>query len=198
MIKKDFKTVLALNGFRVCGNMSETALLNIISPSRIKRLKKEHIIESISYQDSHISKEKNQSTYRLTAYGKKITRDFLKKGNFQSGRGNERHNTALSLEYSRLEKEEQYSCMNELDLKNYLEQNYLDLLANDHLTEADELLEKMKNMSLIDLTYYSVKNNDLCCIEVITKNYNVETVNLKEYTSYEIVHAVSYLQIDIN
>ena len=70
MIKKDFKTVRALNGFRVCGNMNHSALTQIISPSRVKRLLKEHIIEKVSYQDKHISKGKNQSTYRLTAHGK--------------------------------------------------------------------------------------------------------------------------------
>lgn len=197
MIKKDFKTVRALNGFRVCGNMNHFALAQIISPTRIKRLLKEHIIEKASYQDKHISKEKNQFTYRLTARGKEITREFLDKGNFQSGRGNERHNTALAVEYSQLSAEEQYTCMNELDLKEYLNQQYFALLADDRISEADELYENMKSMSLIDLTYFKAHTQELCCVEVITKNYNVETINRKEFTAIEIVHA-SYTEININ
>lgn len=198
MIKKDFKTVRALNGFRVCGNMNQSALTQIISPTRVKRLLKEHIIEKVSYQDKHISKEKNQSTYRLTEHGKDVTREFLGKGNFQSGRGDERHNTALAVEYSQLSKEEQYTCMNELDLKEYLDQQYLALLATDRLSEADELYENMKHMSLVDLTYFKAHTQELCCVEVITKNYSVETINRKEFTATEIVHAASYTEININ
>lgn len=198
MIKKDYKTVLALNGFRVCGNMNEEALLNIISKSRINRLKKEHIIEKVSYQDNHISKSKNQFTYRLTEHGKKVTREFTHKGNFQCGRGNERHNTALSLEYSRLDNQEKNSAMNEQDLKEYLSQKELSLLSENRISEANELLEKMQQMSLIDLTYTQTQTQELCCVEIITKNYSVETINLKEYTAVEIVQADSYKEININ
>lgn len=195
-IKKDFKTLLALNGFRVCGNMNQKALEQIITPNRIKRLLKEHIIERTSYQDPHISKERSQSTYRLTSHGKKITRDFLGKGNFQSGRGNERHNTTLSMEYSKLSKEEQYSAMNELDLKEYIEQQYYSLLSENNISEANELYDKMQHMSLLDLTYFQSNTKELCCIEIVTKNYNVETINLKEYTATEIIQA-TYTQINI-
>lgn len=198
MIKKDYKTVLALNGFRVCGNMNEEALLNIISKSRINRLKKEHIIEKVSYQDNHISKSKNQFTYRLTEHGKKVTREFTHKGNFQCGRGNERHNTALSLEYSRLDNQEKNSAMNEQDLKEYLSQKELSLLSENRISEANELLEKMQQISLIDLTYTQTQTQELCCVEIITKNYSVETINLKEYTAVEIVQADSYKEININ
>ena len=196
MIKKDFATVLALNGFRICGNVSHAALTRIISISRTKRLLKEHIIEKVSYQDKHISKDRNQTTYRLTAHGKDVTRNFLGKGNFQSGRGNERHNTALAEAYSQLTKDEQYTCMNELDLKEYLDQQYYTLLATDRLSEAEELYENMKHMSLIDLTYYKANTQALCCIEVITKNYSTETINRKEFTATEIVHA-TYNEINI-
>lgn len=196
MIKKDFSTVLALNGFRICGNVSHASLTTIISASRVKRLLKEHIIEKVSYQDKHISKDRNQTTYRLTAHGKDVTRNFLGKGNFQSGRGNERHNTALAEAYSQLSKDEQYSAMNELDLKEYLDQQYYTLLATDRLSEAEELYENMKHMSLIDLTYCKANTQELCCIEVITKNYSTEKINLKEFTATEVVHA-TYNEINI-
>lgn len=197
MLKKNYSTVLALNGFRVCGNMSEDALLSIISKSRINRLKKEHIIEKVSYQDPHISKSRNQYTFRLTEHGKKITRDFVGKGNFQSGRGNERHNTALSLQYSRLDNQEKFSAMNELDLKEYLTQKYLSFTDENKISEANDLIEKMQHMSLLDLTYYSTISQKLCSIEIITKNYNVATINLKEFTAYEIVEVDSYQEINI-
>ncbi len=197
MIKKDYKTVLALNGFRVCGNMNEEALLTIISRSRIKRLKKEHIIEKVSYQDNHISRSRNQSTYRLTEHGKQITREFTHMGNFQSGRGNERHNTALAMEYSRLDNKEKQSAMNESDLKEYLLQKQFALEREGRLSEANELLEKMQRISLLDLTYTSTQTQELCCVEVITKNYSVETINRKEYTATEIVQADSYQEIHI-
>ena len=142
MIKKDFKTMRALNGLRVCGNMDEYSLTRIITPSRIRRLKKEHIIEKVSYQDLHICKEKNQYTYKLTTYGKQLTRKFLNKGNFQSGRGSERHNTALGHEYSKLKKEEQISCMNEMDLKNYLNEQYIYLLNENKIDDTFNLNNK--------------------------------------------------------
>lgn len=196
MIKKDFKTMRALNGLRVCGNMDEQALLKIITQSRIRRLKKEHIIEKVSYQDKHISKEKNQYTYKLTSYGKKLTKKFLNKGNFQSGRGNERHNTALGYEYSQLKQEEQMSSMNEIDLKDYLNEQYVFLLSENKISEANELYEKMRSMSLIDLTYFTT-SNEICCIEIITKNYSLSTIELKEYTAQEIINATNYSTINI-
>lgn len=197
MIKKDFKTMRALNGLRVCGNMDEYSLTRIITPSRIRRLKKEHIIEKVSYQDLHVCKEKNQYTYKLTNYGKQLTRKFLNKGNFQAGRGSERHNTALGHEYSKLKKEEQISCMNEMDLKNYLNEQYIYLLNENKIDEANELYEKMRNMSLVDLTYFTT-SNEICCIEVITKNYSLSTIELKEYTVQEIINATDYYAVNID
>ena len=70
------------------------------------------------------------------------------------------------------------------------------LLNDGRISEADELREKMQHMSLLDMTYRKAGSEELCCVEIITKNYSVGTVNAKEYTATEVVQA-AYEQINI-
>lgn len=198
MLKKTFKDIQLLNGFRVCGNLAHEDMLSMVSESRIRCLKKEHIIKKVSYQDSHISKVKNQSAYFLTKHGKKIAQDWLPDHpkHFTSGRGNERHNSALGAVYAGLSAEEKMSAMNEQDLKDYLTDRHLALLSEGRISEADELREKMQHISLLDMTYHKAGSEELCCVEIVTKNYSVGTINAKEYTATEVVQA-AYEQINI-
>ena len=198
MIRRTFKDIQLLNGFRVWGNLAHEDMLSMVSESRIRCLKKEHIIKKVSYQNPHISKVKNQSAYLLTKHGKKIAQDWLPEHpkHFTSGRGNERHNSALGAVYAGLSAEEKMSAMNEQDLKDYLTDRHMALLNDGRISEADELREKMQHMSVLDMNYRKAGSEELGCVEIITQNYSVGTVNAKEYTATEVVQA-AYEQINI-
>lgn len=194
-MKLDFSTYRVLNGLRTVGNMSAESMGKIITNNRINTLKKEGYISRVSYQDNHVSTSRSQYTYRLTNKGKEYCREEAHMKNFAAGRNMERHNTRLGEEYANLTAEEQITCMNEMDLKEYLYEHAQQIKEVDE-DRYQEYLDKMEQMSLVDMTYQTTEG-ELVCVEVITSNYSQETIEQKEITA-ELVACQSYEVININ
>lgn len=189
-MKIDFKTWRAFNGFRVCGNMDYDSLHQIISTNRIKTLEKQGFIKKTCYQES-----KNVLyTYRLTKKGQDYARAKMGMKHFEKPKGQERHQTYVGRKYASLNPQEQKTCMNQFDQKEYLYNQAFQLIEQGKKDEGEELLENMKTASYIDLVYTTIENHQviLMGVEISTSNYSFEDNCLHETTAIDLIQVEHY------
>lgn len=168
------------NGLRVAGNMNPDTSKPIITKNRLRTFTKERLIERVSYQDDHISRERTQTAYRLTEKGRKFCETEFRMKHFAANKGCERHNCAVYDVYSQLSNSERMSAMNELDIKDSILRCLDDLYRNQAAEELDRFLEQTQEISLIDMTYVQEIDGFLVGIEVATNNYSQTTIEQKE------------------
>lgn len=194
-MKIDFKTWRAFNGFRVCGNMDYDSLHQIISTNRIKTLEKQGLIKKTCYQES----KDVLHTYRLTKKGQDYARAKMGMKHFEKPKGQERHQSHVGKKYASLTPQEQKSCMNQYDQKEYLYNRAFELIEKGKRDEGEELLENMKNASYIDLIYTTFENHQtfLMGVEISTSNYSYEDNSLHEQTAMELIQVQHYETIQI-
>jgi len=179
-MRLNFRDKMFFNGLRVCGNMNPNTSKAIITENRIRTFTREHLIERVSYQDNHISRERTQTAYRLTEKGRVFCEKEFRMSHFQSNRGCERHNCAVYDVYSRLSNSERMSAMNEIDIKDSILRCLDDLYRNQAAEELDRFLEQTKGISLIDMTYMQETEGFLIGIEIATDNYSQTVIEQKE------------------
>lgn len=118
---------------------------------------------------------------------------------FEKPKGQERHQSHVGKKYASLTPQEQKSCMNQYDQKEYLYNRAFELIEKGKRDEGEELLENMKNASYIDLVYTTFENHQtfLMGVEISTSNYSYEDNSLHEQTAMELIQVQHYETIQI-
>ena len=181
----------------IAGNIRQEDAGKIdISPSRLKNMEKDKLIEKVTYPSRYNKSPKSNVSYALTQKGKSFISQKYGISRCQSPHA-VLHNCKVAEIICNLNKEEIQTVQSEWQTRDQMAEVLEQMRNEGDYTQYDYYMDLWKAglISAVDVTYISSKTGELTCCEVVTNNYKDSDIAAKEVCGEILQTGIEYVRV---
>lgn len=181
----------------ISGNIRAVDAAKIdISESRLNNMKKDKLIQVVSYPSRYNKQPESNKCYALTNKGKKFIESKYQIQRCQSSNAAE-HNCKVAEVICSLDKREIDTVQPEWETRNQMQEALEQLKDQGDYNQYDYYIDLWKSgqVGAIDVVYKSIETGQFTGIEVVTGNYKSDDIAAKEVCSEILEIEVQYISV---
>lgn len=181
----------------IAGNIKQEDAVKIdISPSRLKNMEKDKLIEKVTYPSHYNKSPKSNVSYALTKKGKSFILQKYGINRCQNAHAVE-HNCKVAEIICNLEKKEIATVQSEWETRDQMAEALEQMKNEGDYTQYDYYMDLWNKglISAVDITYISAQTGELICCEVVTNNYKDSDIAAKEVCGQILQTEIEYVRV---
>lgn len=166
-----------------------------ISPSRLRNMEKDKLIEKVTYPSRYNKSPKSNVSYALTKKGKSFISQKYGISRCQNSHAVE-HNCKVAELICNLDKKEIETVQSEWETRNQMMEALEQMKNEGDYDQYDYYMDLWKAglISAVDITYTSAQGEMVCC-EVVTNNYKDSDIAAKEVCCAILQTEIEYVRV---
>ena len=181
----------------IAGNIRQEDAERIdISPSRLKNMEKDKLIEKVTYPSRYNKKPKSNVSYALTKKGKTFINQKYGINRCQNAHAVE-HNCKVAEIICNLDKKEIETVQSEWQTRDQMMEALNQMKKEGDYNQYEYYMDLWKAglISAVDITYTSAKTGEMVCCEVVTNNYKDSDIAAKEVCGEILQKEIEYVRV---
>lgn len=181
----------------IAGNIRQEDAVKIdISPSRLKNMEKDKLIEKVTYPSRYNKSPRSNISYALTRKGKSFISQKYGINRCQNAHAVE-HNCKVAEIICNLDKKEIETVQSEWETRDQMLEALAQMRNEGDYDRYDYYTDLWKKglISAVDITYISAHTGEMVCCEVVTSNYKDSDIAAKEVCGEILQTEIEYVRV---